>query len=487
MMNISQACDENLRPYLEEAKSIATKLPQVNGELEKSRKYDDQYWIKDPASIASTMIGGYRYLIHDIAIGYAKIGCWEQALTTADLIKNLGIRDSAWAQIAIEYAKNDSFDNAMKLIKAIKYPRGGKIARKYVSKELVRAGQNEEARKVLRGAGIFGNHYESYFYQNAMTLARLGKHDEAVKYVHKLNGMKHHVRNAFGDMLLLFQERGDSSNAQKILSYYESGKSKDIPVYQLSRYYLKENNLEKSNEYGSTLKSPQQKANLMLDLAEKSKNEEFFIRALDVIDKRFNQDPKNNWTIISHTAYKIYSLKGQNTSNKFIYKYIDKNDHKAELGHMNIIRKLFSENRLEDVAKYLKNVDGKLSKRKFIETIAQIRTRSLKEIPSISMLNINAYRYRFVVIELLKNRYYEDDILKTIEDNYVNKNSTFHKAELLNITAMVASNNLGHNVASSLYTVTENKLLQAYWLLGVSQKNQANEINSALKYKTSFR
>ena len=483
LINIANACDVELANYLDQAKSIAKKLPQANEELEKSRKYDDQYWIRDPAL---RKIGGYRYLLHDLSVGYANINCWKKALSTADLIDNLGVKDSAWAQIAIRYAKNDYFDESMKLIKAIKYPRGGEISRKYVSKELVRAGKNEEAKKVLRGAGLFGNHYESYFYQNAMNLARSGKHDEAVDYVYQLKGMKHHVRNAFGDMLILFQKRGDLANAEKILAYYEKGKSNDLPVHQLSLYYLNEGNIKKSYEYISILRDIQRQALLLLDLAITGKSEKFYSRALEVIEKRFRQDPKNNWTIVVHTAYKVYLYKGQKESNAFIYKYIDKNDHKAEIGHSVIIKELFSKGKPKEVIEYLHNVDGKMSKREYINTIAKIRTKELTGVPSISIVNNNPFTYRFVIIELLKNGYSEREIVSAIHENYKFENSTFQKSKLLNITAMVASNRLGPKNASTLYENSTDDLLYAYWLIGISQKNESHEINSALKYELSI-
>ncbi len=481
-LNIADACDKELVTYLDQAKAIAITLPQYNEQPDKSRQYDDEHWIIDPVQRKR---GGYRYLLHNIAVSYSKIGCWEQALSTADLIENIGVKDSAWARIAIEYAKNDLFNDAFKLIKAIKYPRGGEIARKYVSKELIRAGRYDEARKVLRGAGIFGNHYESYYYQNAMNLAKYGKHDEAIKYVYSLNDMRHHVRNAFGDMLLLFQKRGDSINAKKILSYYENENHTDIPDYQISLYYLKENNIEKSEEYILKLHDAQRKARLMLDLALNDNTDKYYNDALKIIDKRFNQDSGNNWTIVTHTAYKVYLLKGQPASNSFIYKYIDKNDHIAEISHKSIIKKLFSKNKPDEILEYLKSVDGKMSAREYIETIANIRNKSLKEIPNISIFNNNIFIYRYIVIELLKNGYPEIDVLQAIEKNYKTDTSLSMpvKSELLRITAMVASSHISPKEANSLYRHNLNNLLHAYWLLGISQKNEAYEINSALKYK----
>lgn len=58
----------------------------------------------------------------------------------------------------------------------------------------------------------------------------------------------------------------------------------------------------------------------------------------------------------------------------------------------------------------------------------------------------------------------------------------FNMSELLNIAAMVASNNLGANNAVGLYKNMNDDLLQTYWLIGISQKGEAHEINTALKY-----
>lgn len=478
--NFAVACEQNLSPYLDKAKEIAKTLPQSNATLEGSTKYDDGYWIDDPAI---RKIGGYRYLLHDIAVGYSRISCWNQAMDTANLISNAGVKDSALAQISIEYAKKDDFDHSVKLIKAIKYPEGGAIARKYVSAELVRAGRTNEARILLRGAGLFGNHYDSYFYRNAMNLAKLGKHDEAIEYVKSLNGMKDHVRNAFGDMLLLFQEKGDEVNCKKIISYYDGNKENDLPLYQMAAYYKKLNNIEKANKYISQVSDPQLRALLLLDLAALDKDDIFYNQAIKVIEKEYSADPKNNWTIVGHTAYKVYSLKGQKTSNEFINKYIDKADYKAEIAHSNIIKKLFSTGKAEEVLIYLDNIDGKLRDGSYITAVANIRTKNAIDIPDMDVVQNNQFRYRFIIIEALKSKYSESAILKAILKNYPTESSTFQKSELLNITAMVASNNLTPSVAEKFYESKDEPLSYASWLIGISQKNQAGDIYTTLPYE----
>lgn len=479
--NLSHACDEQLADYLEQAKSIAVTLPEDNAEPEHIKQYDDQYWIRDPVL---RKIGGYRYVIHDIAVTYAKIGCWDKATQLADSIQHLGIKDSAWAQIAIEYAKNDSFDEAVRLIKAIKYPTGGEIARKYVAKELVRVGRLEEGRKLLRGAGIFGNRYNSYFYQHAMNLAHSGKHKEAIKYVNRLEGMRNHVRNAFGDMLLVFQERNDIDNATKIISYYEDTGITDVPNYQISIYYQKKGLIDKAYEYTLKLKDPQRKTLRLLELAALDDNELYYKKALDVIDKEYKRDPEGNWTIITHTASHIYSLKGQDVSNQFIHKYLDKNDYRALLSHKQVVEYLFTIGQPEKVTSYLKRIDGILDSKPYIAVIARIRANKLTEIPDQSIAENNGFIYRGVLLELLKSGYPEDRIIQAINANYVTEHPVlFIKSELLNITAMVASQNLGPVAAAALYQPDDQPLLYAYWLIGIAQKNQADEIHHALKYK----
>lgn len=480
--NVAIACNSDLSTYLDEAKNIAIKLPQINSEQEGSRNYDDEYWIRDPEL---RRIGGYRYLLHDIAVSYSKIACWEKAIQTADLIKNLGVKDSALAQISIAYSKNDKFDDAMRLIKEIKYPRGGEIARQYISKELVRAGRSEEARKILRGAGLFDNHYESFFYQNAMNLAKAGKHDEAFEYAKKRNHEDQHVHNALGDMLLLFQEKGDIKNCEKIISYYETNKAKNIPLYQLATYYLKQGQIEKAKKYTLRIDDPQTKAITLLRIAKaqpKNINDTYNL-ALNIIDKEYKKDPKDNWTIIVHTIYGVYKLKGQKISNKLLYKYINKKDYIAEIGHKNIISELFSLNKSDEVISYLNALDYKLQSDAFIRSIAQLRNKSASEIPKIDVADNNAFTYSYIIIESLKSKYPEKDILKAVLNNYTNENITFQKSELLQIIAMVASKNLGHKVAVGLYNEKDNPLLRASWLIGISQSNQADEINYALQYK----
>jgi hypothetical protein len=480
--NVAIACDSGLCTYLDEAKKIAVNLPQINSEQEGNRNIDDEYWIRDPEL---SKIGGYRYLLHDIAVGYSKIACWEKGLQTVDLIKNLGVKDSAWAQISIEYAKTDKFDDAMKLIKAIKYPAGGEIARKYVAKELVRAGRIEEAREVLRGAGLFDNHYESFFYQNAMNLANAGKHDEAFEYTKKRHHENQHVHNALGDMLLLFQEKGDIKNCEKIISYYETNKTKNIPLYQLANYYLKKGQIDKAKKYTLRIDDPQTKAITLLRIAEaqpKDINDTYNL-ALNIIDKEYRKDPKNNWTIIVHTVYDIYKLKGQKISNKFLYKYIEKKDYIAEIGHKNIIKQLFSSNKSHEVISYLNALDYKLESDAYIRSIAQLRVKSATKIPNIDAADNNAFTYSFIIIEALKSKCPEQDVLRAVLNNYTNENSAFQKAELLRIIAMMASKNMGHKVAVGLYDEKDNPLLRAYWLIGISQANQADEIHDALRYQ----
>ncbi len=479
--NLVIACDNELSAYLDEAKQIAITLPQINVQLEANQTIDDEYWISDPAL---STIGGYRYLLHDIAVNYSKIACWEKAIQAADLIKILGVKDSALAQISIEYAKKDDFDDAMKLIKAIKYPTGGEIARKYVAKELVRAGRIEEAREVLRGAGLFDNHYESFFYQNAMNLAEAGKHDEAFEYAKKRHHENQHVHNALGDMLLLFQEKGDIENCKKIISYYEANKTKNIPLFALASYYLKQGQIERAKEYALRITDPQTKAIVLLKLPERqSADINTYNLALNIIDKEFKKDPKNNWTIIVHTVYGVYKLKGQLISNKFLYNYIDKKDYIAEIGHKNVIKQVFSSNKPDEVISYLNALDYKLKSDSYIRSIAQLRMKSATKIPNIDAADNNAFTYSFIIIEALKSKYPEQDVLRAVLNNYTNENSTFLKAELLRIIAMVASKNRGHKSSVGLYNEKDNPLLRAYWLIGTSQANQADEINNALRYQ----
>lgn len=473
--NEAYACDEDLSKYLDQAKSIAIKLPQIDKKLKPEDDYGDEHWIHDPVSGIN---GGHRYLMHDIAVGYSKLKCWEQALSTAERIENPGVKDSAWAAIAIEYAKNDRFDDSLRILKAIKYPRGGEVARKYVSKELIRVGRIEEAQRVLRGAGLFGNHLESYYYKHAMTLADAGRHEEAIDYVNSLNGMEDHVRNSFGALLLRFQKKGDSSNAKKIISYYESGKYNDAPIDSIALYYLNEKNVEKAVTFISKIDHVASRARMLLDLSSNGNGESLYKEALEIIDKYYKQDPKNNWTIIAGAASNLYFLKGQKVSSDFINKYIDKNTLKAGLAHEDIVKELLLKNKPEVAIDYLKNVDGTVNRRLYYEAIAKSRAKTLQIIPDISIVENSTFLYRILIIEIIRNGYPVNDVLIAIEKNYQSEYVSAEKSELLSFTAMFASDKLGDKNAVNIYKNKNDDLLRAYWLIGISKRN-----DSQLEYK----
>ncbi len=284
---------------------------------------------------------------------------------------------------------------------------------------------------------------------------------------------------------MLFQEKEDIKNCEKIISYYEINKTKNIPLYALAIYYSKQGQIDKAKKYALRIPDAQTKATALLRIAEieqKDVNDTYNL-ALNIVEKEYKKDPKNNWTIIVNTVYGIYKLKGHTISNKFLYKYIHKHDNRAEIGHENIIEELFFLNRSDEVISYLNALDYKLQSDSYIRSVAQLRKRSVIIIPNIDVADNNSSKYGFIIIEALKSKYPEKDVLRAVLKNYTAENDTFQKAELLRIIAMTASKTLGHTFSVGLYDEKDNPLLTAYWLIGTTQASQADEINNSLRYK----
>jgi len=331
---------------------------------------------------------------------------------------------------------------------------------------------------------LFDNHYESFFYNHAMNLAKAGEHDEAINYTKRRHHENQHVHNALGDMLRLFQSKNDLNNCRKIIDYYKTNKTKNLPFQAFADYYTKKGNIDKALKNINRISSLPIKALSLLKLEEThpSGNDRFLNAALKLIHTHFYKNSENNWSIVGHAAYEIYKLKGQKYSNAFIGKYFDKHDHKAEIGHKRIIKSLFSENKARDVLTYMDNLGHPPKAGRYIISIAKLRLKLALQIPDMDVAQMNPVLYRYVIFEAIKHNYPEKDVLGAILRNYPGNNNILVKSELMQITARMASLNSGHKAAETLFNDTAHPLLKARWLIGVAQKNQTDEIHNGLRY-----
>ena len=259
---LSEKCEGSSKTILDEALDLAIRLPQVDGY---EQQWDDERWIKTGNYEDE---GSYGYLLHDLAIEYAKSECWDDSLRTMQYIHNLGAKDSAYSFVAIEFAKADMPIQSLNLIETIKYKKAGDNARDAVAKELVRHQHFELGRSVLLKIGLLDDHYYSFFYKHTMNLANNGYYDEALKYVSKRDINNIHVNNARGDMILLFLKRNELDYAKKIVDFYENSTTTNLPDNQLAIYYAVTNNFTKADKHIKRITNPQFRVKTYFQIAD---------------------------------------------------------------------------------------------------------------------------------------------------------------------------------------------------------------------------
>lgn len=471
--SVSWACDQETKLSLDQSFSIAKDLPQKDSP-DTAEKYGED-WVESSRMIE----GGLRYLIHDIAIQYAKSGCWDSSINAVQLIKNPGVFESALSQIAIEFAKNGNFIKAKSLIKSMKLQRSAEIAREEVAIELVKKGKLEEGRDVLRGVGLNENHYQSFFYNHTMNLAKNGFYDEALKFVSKREISDPHVRNARGDMLLLLYKNQKFDMAETIANLYETNKTSNTPDRQLSLYYTKLGRYDKANKYLERITDPSSKAYLFFQLASSAKDASvanaYYEKGKYYIKWRGKKEEDQYWTRISNNADSIARYEGLESVKTFIETTLEPNSTKAGLAHARVAEYLLKNNAPDKVIQYLGSIDHDFPDSKYLRVLAQIRLNELSNIPEQNLIGDNNYKYHHVVFEALKSSIPKDKIKSKIDEQFTNENSFVLKSALFQLIGWATAQHDGIERANELSKSIVDKHLLARWLIGIS-KHKNNEI-----------
>jgi hypothetical protein len=468
----AQACEPPPELALDEALAFAADLPQTDGGDPTSA--NERFWITSTRRHGT----GYGYLIHDIAIQYARGQCWQPAREAIAMIASPGVRDSASAHLAIELARADRFDEADAVIASLTLPDDARIARDGVADELIRVGRIEEARTVRRRAGLFDNELYSFFTKHATSLATHGYEREALDYVAQsgraLTNL--HVSNSYGAMLELFVRNGDMAHAAEIARLYEGRDESPAPDRQLAIYYATQGEHDKAEAHLARIENSAVRAWSYFVVADAASGGEYYRKGKRSVKSLVEANPERYWPSLAENIASVARHEDAAEARRFLEGIalpdtVDGYPKIQILGsaHMEIAGYLLTKAPRETVA-YLDSVDHSIDDWSVAHAVAQIRAGEVTALPVDAATTQRLYDYRAVILDALTTEMPKQGVLAVADETLAGEANLRWKAEVYEVAAwQLADTPDGEREARRMLPQIGDPLLRARWLLGIAE------------------